>query len=52
MLVDSETPTVLSGITGDQIGASFTELTVIENVAVLESSVPSFALKVNESAPL
>jgi len=33
------------------VGASFTELTVIEIVGVLLSTVPSFTLKVNESGP-
>ena len=32
-------------------GALFTAATVMETVAVLESAVPSFALKVNESEP-
>jgi hypothetical protein len=32
-------------------GASFTEFTVIETVAMFESVLPSFALNVNESPP-
>ena len=37
---------------GSAIGGSLTGVTVIETVAVLESTVPSFALKVKLSAPL
>jgi len=35
-----------------KIGASLTEETVIETVAVLESACPSLARKVKESVPL
>jgi hypothetical protein len=34
------------------VGASFTEATVRETAAVLESTLPSFALKVKLSVPL
>ena len=34
------------------VGASFTGSTVMDTVAVLLSSVPSFTLNVKESAPL
>ena len=33
-------------------GGSFTAVTVMETVAVFESTVPSLTLNVNESAPL
>ena len=38
--------------TPGHVGASLTALTVIENVAALESTVPSLALKVKQSLPL
>jgi len=46
----------MSSVTGTiwllATGASFTALTVIDTVAMLESRLPSFALKVKLSGPL
>ena len=45
----SSAPELVNG--PGQTGASLTEVTVIETVAVVESSEPSLTLKVNESGP-
>ena len=46
---------VSSGVSTDWLpatGGSFSGVTAMETVAVLESRVPSFTVKTNESGPL